>query len=52
MQAVDLVAWAFLCLLIGWVGFMLWSTYLWLWEGLEEARRRGEQPPAQPGDLG
>jgi hypothetical protein len=50
MQFVDIVAWAFLSLLIGWIGFMLWSTYVWLREGFEHVSGRGQGFPPRGGD--
>jgi hypothetical protein len=50
MRLVDIAAWAFLSLLIGWIGFMLWSTYVWLREGFEHVARRGEGLPPRGGD--
>jgi hypothetical protein len=50
MNVVDIAAWAFLSLLIGWIGFMLWSTYVWLREGFEHVSGRGQGFPPRGGD--
>jgi len=40
MSFADVVLWAFLCLVFGWVGWIIWSTLAWLREGFEELERQ------------
>jgi hypothetical protein len=43
MSLADLITWAFLAVLIGWLGFVLWCTYT---VTLDEMRRAGVAGPA------
>jgi hypothetical protein len=40
VSAAAIVLWGLLSLLLGWVGLVLWSTYTWLRDGLEELDRK------------
>jgi hypothetical protein len=41
MSGADLIAWGMLALLIGWLGFVLWCTYV---NTVDDLRRAGALP--------
>jgi len=41
MSFADVVLWAFLCLVFGWVGWIIWSTFAWLRSVHAPAMRTG-----------